>query len=121
MEIVTLGAVSALAVYLIVVLVRVRSILLIVEDDLKELSARALPALDNIEAITEKVRNIADNVDEQVETLKISIDAMRTIAENIVDFERRVQERVEGPILETIGTIAALIKGVQAFVGRLRA
>lgn len=121
MQVVALGALTVLSVYLIAVLIRVRSILIIVEKDIKELSARAIPVLENIEAITEKVKNVTESIDEQVETFKHSINSIKEIAENIASFERRVQDKIEGPVLDTVGTIAALFKGVQAFFVRIRA
>ena len=121
MEIVTLAIVSALAVYLIVVLVRVRSILIMVEKDLHELSTRAIPVLENIEVITQKARAITENIDDQVEAFRTAIDGLREMVDNVTEFERRLQERIEEPILDTVGTIAAVIKGCQAFFARLRA
>lgn len=121
MQVIALAALTVLSIYLIAVLIRVRSILIVMERDLKELSARAIPVLENIEAITEKVKNVTESIDEQVETFKYSINSIKEIAENIASFERRIQDRIEEPVLDTVGTIAALFKGVQAFVSRLRA
>jgi uncharacterized protein YoxC len=120
-EIVALAALSVVCIYLISVLVRVRGILTIVEEDIKELSAKAIPVLENLETITEKIKNVTENIDEQVESVKESINAVKRIADNIVSFELKVQDRIEEPVLETIGTIAAVIKGVRMFVARLRA
>ncbi len=121
MQVIALAALTVLSIYVIAVLIRVRSILIVMERDLKELSARAIPVLENIEAITEKVKNVTESIDEQVETFKYSINSIKEIAENIASFERRIQDRIEEPVLDTVGTIAALFKGVQAFVSRLRA
>jgi uncharacterized protein YoxC len=120
-EIVALAALSVVCVYLISVLVRVRGILAIVEEDIKELSAKAMPVLENLETITEKIKNVTENIDEQVESVKESINAVKRIADNIVSFERKIQDRIEEPVMETVGTIAAIIKGVRMFVARLRA
>lgn len=121
MQIVALVALTVLSIYLISVLIRVRSVLVIVEKDLKELTARAIPVLENIEIITDKVKNVTEVIDEQLESVKHSINSIKEVAENIASFERRVQNKIEGPVLDTVGTIAALFKGVQAFVSRLRA
>jgi len=120
-EIIALAALSAVCVYLITVLVRVRNILTVVEQDVRELTSKALPVFENLEIITEKVKNIAESIDEQVEVVRHSIDSMREVADNVVDFERRVQERLEEPVMETIGTIAAIFKGVRTFMARMRA
>ncbi len=120
-EIAALAALTVVCVYLVQVLVRVRRVLTIVEEDIQQVSAKAIPVLENLEAITEKVKGITESVDEQIESVKESIRSVKLIAENIVEFERKVQERVEGPILDTVGTLAAVIKGVRTFVARLRA
>lgn len=121
MQIVALAAVTVLCVYLVMVLVRVKGILGIVERDVHELSARAIPVMENLEVITDRVKNVTESIEDQIDIVKQSIHSVREIAENIVDFERRVQAKIEEPVMETVGTIAALFRGVQTFVARLRA
>ncbi len=120
-EVIALSALSVLCIYLIGVVVRLRSVLTIVEDDIRELSAKAIPVFENLEIITEKIKNVTESIDEQVDIVKQSITSVKQIADDIVDFERRVQERIEEPVMETVGTIAALLKGVRTFVARMRA
>jgi uncharacterized protein YoxC len=119
MQIVALAAVSALCIYLIVVLVRVKSLLQRIEVDVKEISARALPVLDNLEVITDKVKLIAEGISEQVESVRYSIGSVKEIADNIVSFERKVQERIEEPIMDTIAAFASIFKGIQNLIERL--
>ena len=120
-EIIALASVAALCIFLFFVMVRVRSILIVIEKDLKEFSAKAMPVIENLEVITDRVKTISENIDEQVEVLKGAVNSFKDIAENIVDFERRVQDRIEEPVLETVSTFAAIFKGVRTFVTRLRA
>jgi uncharacterized protein YoxC len=120
-EIIALASVAALCIFLFFVMVRVRSLLIVIEKDLKEFSAKAMPVIENLEVITDRVKTISENIDEQVEVLKGAVNSFKDIAENIVDFERRVQDRIEEPVLETVSTFAAIFKGVRTFVTRLRA
>lgn len=120
-QIVALICVSAVCVYLIVVLLRLKEVLTSFGTDLKEVTARTVPVLENMEYITSRVRNITENIDDQVTIVQESIGSMRDMADNIVALERRVQERVEGPILDTLGFIAAVLKGVRTFFERVRA
>lgn len=119
-QIIALLCLSALSVYLIVVLVRVREVLTGVEKDVKDLSAKAIPVFANLEVITEKIKNVTSNIDEQVETVKYSIGSMKEIADNVVEFERRIQERIEEPVLEAVSFLAAAVKGVRTFIERVR-
>jgi uncharacterized protein YoxC len=120
-QILALVCLSALCIYLIVVLLRVRIILLNVDRDLREMTTRALPILENMEFITSKAKNIAENIDDQVTIVRESIGSIKQVADNVVELERRVQERIEGPILDTVAFVAAVFKGVRTFVDRVRA
>ncbi len=120
-EIIALGALSVLCIYLITVIARIRNILTVVEQDFRELTSKAVPVFENLEVITDKVKSITENIDEQVEIVRHSIDSIREVADNVVEFERKVQAQLEEPVMETIGTIAAVIKGVRTFMARLRA
>jgi uncharacterized protein YoxC len=118
-EILALLALTILCIYLVTIIVRVRNILNIVESDLKEFSTKAIPILDNLDIITNKIRSVTENIDEQVEIVKGSIRAIKEVADNIVGFERRVQSSIEEPVFESIGAVAAVVKGVRAFFSRL--
>jgi uncharacterized protein YoxC len=120
-QIVALLCLSALCIYMIVVLLRVRDIMSNVEKDVKEMANRVVPVLENMEYITSRVKNITDNIDEQVSAVRGSISSVRQIADNVVDLERRVQERLEGPILETVAFVSAVFRGVRTFLDRVRA
>jgi uncharacterized protein YoxC len=120
-QVVALLCLSALCIYLIVVLLRLRSVLNGIEKDFKEMTTRAVPVLENMEFITSRVKSITESVDDQVLMVRESMSSIKDVADNIVALERRVQERVEGPILDTIGFVAAVLKGVRTFFERVRA
>lgn len=120
MEIIALGCLSVLCIYMVMVLVRVRSILTVIEKDIKELTSKAIPVFENLEVITEKVKSVTESIDDQVEMVKHSIASIKEVADNIVSFERRIQERIEEPVMETVSVFAALFKGVRTFVDRIR-
>jgi len=120
-QILALLCLSALCVYLIIVLLRVRDMLVSVEKDLKEMTSKALPVLDNLEFITGRVKSISENIDDQVMMVRDSISSVKQVAENVVELERKVQDRIEGPILDTVAFVAATIKGFRTFLERVRA
>ncbi len=120
-QIVALLCLSALCVYLIVVALRVRDLLVSVEKDMKEMTSRALPVLENLEFITARVKSITESVDDQVLIVRESIASVKQVAENVVELERKVQERIEGPILDTVAFVAAILKGFRTFLDRVRA
>jgi uncharacterized protein YoxC len=119
-QIVALLCLSALSIYVIIVLLRVRDILNTIEKDFKEMTTRAIPILDNLEFITARVKVITENIDDQVASVRESISSVKQVALNVAELERRVQERIEGPILEGVALAAAVVKGVRTFFDRVR-
>lgn len=120
-EILALLCVSALCVYLIVVLARLKETLGHVEKDVKDLAAHALPILENTEYITARLKSVAENVDDQMLTVRESIASIREIADNVVALERKIQERIEGPVLDGVSYLSAIVTGIRTFIQRVRA
>ena len=112
---------SAVCIYIIVVLMRVRDVLTNVEKDVRDISARTIPVLENLEFITGRVRTITENIDDQVSMVRDSVCLIKEMADDVVALERKVQQRIEGPILDTVALLAAIFKGVRTFVERVRA
>ena len=120
MQIVALGCLSALCIYLISVLIRIRSIIADVERNLKELTSKAIPVFENLDVITKKIKSVTESIDEQVMMVKQSIQSIKDVADNIVSFERKVQERIEEPVLEIVSIFTGFFKGVRTFIERFR-
>jgi uncharacterized protein YoxC len=118
-QIIILLSLSALAIYMIVVLSKLREVLGTVDQNLKQLTAKAIPTLDNLDVITAKLRTIVVNFDEQLDTVKQSVETIKGIAENVAAFERRIQDAVESPIMEVMNTIGGIIRGFTTFLGRV--
>ena len=119
-QIILVFSLTALAVYLVVVLKKVKSMLGEIENDVKEVSVRMIPVLDNMEVITSKLRSITANVDDQMSIVRSSVQSLKEIADNVLEFERQVQERVEAPVLEVAGILGSVVRGIAAFINRLR-
>jgi hypothetical protein len=108
------------AIYFVAVLVKARGILGSIESDIREVSVRAIPVLENLEVITTKLRSITENIDDQMLIVKDSVQSIRTITDNIVDFERRVQEQIEAPVLEIAGVVGSIVRTLSALIRRIR-
>jgi hypothetical protein len=73
-----------------------------------------------MEYITARVKSIAENIDDQVMMVRDSITSMKQITDNVVAMERKVQDRLEGPILDTVAFVASVFNGVRTFFERVR-
>ncbi len=120
-KIFALFSAAALCVYLIVVLTRLNGVLAIIQRDLSEITRSLKPILENLGSATERMKSIAVKVDEQVLMFKSSLESFKAVADNVVDFERRVQERLEEPIIRVTSLIGGFVSRILSFLGRARA
>ncbi|MGH2569008.1 MAG: hypothetical protein ACRDGA_11775 [Bacteroidota bacterium] len=115
-QLVALVCVSALCIYLIVVLVRLKDVLIVLQQNLADLNIHAKPVLENLSFITEKFRSIATKIDDQVNLVKGSLESIKSIADNVVVFEERVQQMLEEPIFRITTAIGGIINGIVSWV-----
>ncbi len=119
-QIILAFSLAGLAIYLVIVLAKVKTLLVQIGSDVKNVSARVIPVLENMEVITSKLRSITANFDDQMTIVTSSVQSIREIADSIVEFERRVQDRIEAPVLEVAGLLGSVVRGIAAFINRLR-
>jgi uncharacterized protein YoxC len=119
-QILVLLSLAGMAIYFVVVLAKARRTLGGIESDIREVSARAIPVLENLEVITTKLRSISENIDDQMMIVKDSVESIRMITDNIVDFERRVQEQIEAPVLEIAGVVGSIVRTLSTLIRRIR-
>lgn len=117
-QIIVLLLLSGVAIYAIIVLMRLRDLLGTMDSTVKDVAARTLPTLNNLEIITTKIRVIVENFDEQIALLKSSVETLKGVADNIAAFERRVQDAIESPIMEVMNTVGGVIRGFITFFNR---
>jgi len=111
---------TALCVYLIVVLVRFKDVLALLQKDLAMLSERSRPVFDNLEIITSRLKSVATTLEEHVSVTRGSLEAVREMAENVLAFERRIQESLEEPVLRVTSLLAAIIDRITSRISRSR-
>jgi uncharacterized protein YoxC len=116
--ILALFSASALCIYLIVVLVRFNALLLVLQRELIDLNKNLKPILENLNAITDKLRLIAIKVDEQVNMVQGVFVAFKRITENVISFEERFQYILEEPLLRVSALFGNVINRVVSMFGR---
>jgi len=118
-QIIVLLMLSGVAIYAIMVLVKLRDLLGTIDSNLKEVATRTIPTLENLEVITKKIRVIVENFDEQIAMLKSSVETLKGVADNVAAFERRVQDAIESPIMEVMNSLGGVIRGFTSFFNRI--
>lgn len=119
---ITIGftAFAVLCIYLIVTIAKLRQSFVKVQEDIGEINRNAIPLFENLKIITDKLRNISENVDDQVAIVRSSVESIREMTDNIVEFERNIQREIEGPVMEAFSFVSAVVKAVKAFLGKMK-
>ena len=112
-QVVALLSVTALCVYLIMTLLSVRR-------DLAEFVHRSKPVLDNLAFITERLKSTAQKIDQHVDIVKSSLSSFKSVADNVLMLEARVQQQLEEPVLQVASILGALISGAATLIERFR-
>lgn len=117
-KVLALFSAAGLCVYLIVVLSRLNGVLTLFQRDFSEITKNLKPILENLNIVTERLKSISAKVDEQVILFKSSLESFKALADNVVNFEARVQERLEEPIIRVTSLIGAFVGRILSFFGR---
>lgn len=117
-KILALFSAASLCAYLIVVLSRLNQVLTYFQRDFSEIAKNLMPILENLNIVSERLKSISAKVDEQVVLFKDSLESFKALADNVVNFEARVQERLEEPIIRVTSLIGAFVGRILSFFGR---
>jgi predicted PurR-regulated permease PerM len=112
-QVIALIAVTVLCVYLVVVLAAMRR-------DLSDIAQRSKPVLENLAFITEKLKSTAQKIDDHVDIVKSSLTSFKNVADNVLELEERVQQRIEEPIMQVASIIGTIVSSVGVFFERFR-
>ena len=117
-KILALSCASALCIYLIVVLVRLNALLQVLQRELIDLNKNLKPILENLNAITDKLRLIAIKVDEQVNMVQGVFIAFKRITDNVTRFEERFQQILEEPLMRVSALFGNVISRIVSMFGQ---
>jgi uncharacterized protein YoxC len=112
LNLVLLFSASALCIYLIVVLVRFKAFLQVLQIELIDLNKNLKPILENLNAVTDKLRLITTKVEDQVDIIHGVFLAFRRITENITRLEEHFQQRLEEPLMRVGALFGNIINRV---------
>jgi predicted PurR-regulated permease PerM len=103
---------SAVCIYLIVVLVRFKVFLQVLQIELIDLNRNLKPILENLNAVTNKLRLITTKVEDQIDIIHGVFLAFRRITENITRLEEHFQQRLEEPLMRVGALFGNIINRV---------
>jgi uncharacterized protein YoxC len=109
-------AVLVLVLFLVPTIIQLKKSAKRIEEVSGQLNQQFPTILGNITEITSNLNTILSSGRQQVESLGEATQNVKTMVNDIVQFERRIRHQVQNPIIETLTTIVAITKAIQTFL-----
>jgi uncharacterized protein YoxC len=119
-QLIALLSVAALCLYLIATLVRLKGVIIKLQQDVSDISSNAKPVFSNLVTVTEKLKSITTKIDDQVGLVKGSLESLKQAADNVVLFEEHIQRQLEEPIVRISSVFSGLVSWLTSFLDRFR-
>jgi uncharacterized protein YoxC len=91
-----------------------------VQNEVKNVSAKVDPVIQNVNNVISTVGSITEKVNDNMSVVKDAVDKLKETADDIMQFEKKIRRNIEPPVMETITTFNAVIKGITTFIGKLK-
>ena len=111
--IVLIVAASALCIYLILTLNKLRKSFEVIQNDIHTISEKTVPVLENLDEITKKAAQITSDTEEQISELKAFILNIKEKVNRVVDLPGKIHP--ENRISDFLKNLNAFAKGFSVF------
>jgi uncharacterized protein YoxC len=96
-------------------LLRVRRTAIKAEELLEAVKLQIAPVLHDVTLISADVRKVVQHVENASEKIEEGAHALLDVAQDVKDFEKRLRERIEEPVIEITSFISGMLRGARAF------
>ncbi len=108
------------AIFAVPALLQIRRTARSVENTAKTLNQNLPGILTSLDEITTNLASSSMSLRGQVENVRLAVDKIVSIADDVVDFERNLRQTIEEPLVDTLTTFAAVVKGIRVFLDVFR-
>lgn len=122
MDIIMTFSVAVIALCMVALMVagvaafwRVRRAATKAEELLEAVKLQIAPAIHDATLISADVRKIVQRIESASEKVEDGAHALLDAAQDVKDFETRLRERIEEPIVESTAFISGTLRGARAF------
>lgn len=82
---------------------------------INDIKPKVLEVVEKAGSLTDNVNKIALKVSDNISVLGTAVDKIKDTVDSVVSFEKKIQEKIEPPVMDTVNTIAAINIGVKTF------
>jgi uncharacterized protein YoxC len=115
MYVILLALGSALCVALIIFLGRISRTAKEIELEIKDLTLSIKPFVASATNLSEKLNQLSESADDQLSVTKHIVAKVNDRVDTILDLEEKIRRGFEGPVLDVIKSLSAIVNGISAF------
>ncbi|MFQ5583912.1 MAG: DUF948 domain-containing protein [Calditrichia bacterium] len=109
-------AVVVLIIFLIPAVIQFRRSARSLEEASNQFNQKTTPVLENLEAITANINQITASGRDQMEALSEVVSEVKMLVDDVANFQKNLQNKIEDPIIETLTTITAVTRAIRVFL-----
>lgn len=87
--------------------------------DVKDIKPKVEATIDKINSVSDNVNLLVTKFNNNVDVLSTVVDKIKETADGIIEFEQRIQKKIEPPVMDTVNTIAAVSVGIKTFFDKM--
>ncbi len=111
---------SILAIYLITAIKRLLKSIETIQKDINSITQKTIPILENASNTMRRIDELSENVQKEIEGIVYSIRSLKKIAEDVIEFETKIKQKVEEPLMDSISFFSGIIKGIKTFILKMK-
>lgn len=106
---------SILCIFSIFYLKRIVNSISKIEENIASIQNKLNPVLDNVHSITNKIDTFIDSMLVQIKIVQESFHNLKTVIDDIKEFEQNLKHTIEKPIIAISNFISGIISGLSGF------
>lgn len=83
--------------------------------DFEDIKPKVFETVDKANSLSDNVNSFVTKINKNVDVLENVVEKVKDTAESILDFEKKIQSKIEPPVMDTVNTISAVSVGVKTF------
>jgi len=92
----------------------------LLQDDVNKFVSHAEPLIDDTRKFISILHDVTDKVNDNMDVLKGTVERIKNTVDSVLEFEQRIQTKIESPVMDSINTYSAIIKGITVFFERIK-
>lgn len=89
-------------------------------DEFTNFKVKVDPLIEDSKQLVRRLNAISEKVEGNIDAVRETVEKMRGVIDDVIDFKKRIQEKIEPPLRETINFYASIVKGAKVFFEKLR-